>query len=122
MDSNRIEGSWNELKGKAKSKWGNLTDSELTQIGGKKDELMGRLQARYGYSKDKAKQEMESWLESLEQSSDTVLAQVTAVTDGARQVADNFTTAMQKSVEKNPAATLAMVAAVAFVIGAIWKA
>ena len=122
MDSNRIEGSWNELKGKAKSKWGNLTDSELTQIGGKKDELMGRLQARYGYSKDKAKQEMESWLESLEQSSDTVLAQVTAVTDGAKQVADNFTTAMQKSVEKNPTGTLAMVAAVAFVIGAIWKA
>ena len=121
MDSNRIEGSWNELKGKAKSKWGNLTDDELTQIGGKKDELLGHLQARYGYSKDKAKQEMESWLESLEQSSDTVMAQVTAAKDGAKQVADNFTTAMQKSVENNPAATLAMVAAVAFVIGAIWR-
>ncbi len=122
MDSNRIEGSWNELKGKAKSKWGNLTDSELTQIGGKKDELMGRLRARYGYSKDEAKQEMESWLESLEESSDTVMAQVTAAKDGAKQVADNITTAMQKSVENNPAATLAMVAAVAFVIGAIWRA
>ena len=121
MDSNRIEGSWEELKGKAKSKWGNLTDSELTQIGGKKDELLGRLQASYGYSKDKAKQEMESWLDSLDQSSDTVMAQVTAAKDGAKQVADNFTTAMQKSVENNPAATLAMVAAVAFVIGAIWK-
>ena len=121
MDSNRIEGSWNELKGKAKSKWGHLTDDELTQIGGKKDELLGRLQARYGYSKDKAKQEMESWLDSLEQSSDTVMAQVTAAKDGAKQVADNFTTAMQKSVENNPAATLAMVAAVAFVIGAIWR-
>ena len=64
---------------------------------------------------------MESWLESLEESSDTVMAQVTAAKDGAKQVADNFTTAMQKSVENNPAATLAMVAAVAFVIGAIWR-
>src|SRR5688572_8669005 len=40
MDSNRIEGSWSELKGKAKQQWGNLTDNELTQIGGKKDELI----------------------------------------------------------------------------------
>ncbi len=121
MDSNRIEGSWEELKGKAKSKWGNLTDNELTQIGGKKDELMGRLQARYGYSKDKAQQEIESWLESLGQSGDGVMAQVTAAKDGARQVADNFSTAMQKSLDKNPVATMAMLAAVAFVMGALWK-
>src|SRR5688572_27236141 len=76
MDTNRIEGSWSELKGKAKQQWGNLTDNELTQIGGKKDELIGRIQARYGYSKDKAKQEVESWLESMGQSGETVMAQV----------------------------------------------
>ena len=122
MDSNRIEGSWEQLKGRAKQQWGNLTDNELTQIGGKKDELMGRLQARYGYSKDKAKQEVESWLESVDQSGESVMAQVSAAKDGAKQVADNFRTAMQKSVENNPVATLAMVAAVAFVIGAIWRA
>ena len=121
MDSNRIEGSWSELKGKAKQQWGNLTDNELTQIGGKKDELIGRIQARYGYSNDKAKQEVESWLDSMGQSGETVMAQVAAARDGAKQVADNFSTAMQKSVEKNPIATLGMVAAVAFVIGAIWK-
>jgi uncharacterized protein YjbJ (UPF0337 family) len=121
MDSNRIEGSWEELKGKAKSRWGDLTDNELTQIGGKKDELIGRIQARYGYSKDKAKQEVESWLDSMGQSGESVMAQMTAAKDGAKQVADNFSTAMQKSVEKNPIATLGMVAAVAFVIGAIWK-
>lgn len=121
VDSNRIEGSWAELKGKAKQQWGNLTDNELTQIGGKKDELIGRIQARYGYSKDKAQQEVERWLESMGQSSETVMAQVAAARDGAKQVADNFTTAMQKSIDKNPIATLGMVAAVAFVIGAIWK-
>src|SRR5688572_10864926 len=121
MDSNRIEGSWAELKGKAKQQWGNLTDNELTQIGGQKDELIGRLQARYGYSKDKAKQEVESCLECMGQSDESVMAQVNAAKDIAKQVADNFSSAMQKSMEKNPAATLAMVAAVAFVIGAIWK-
>jgi uncharacterized protein YjbJ (UPF0337 family) len=122
MDSNRIEGSWAELKGKAKQQWGNLTESELTQIGGRKDELMGRLQARYGYTKDRAKQEVDSWLENIGQSGESVMAQMNAAKDGAKQVADNFTTAMQKSVENNPIATLAMVAAVSFVIGAIWRA
>jgi uncharacterized protein YjbJ (UPF0337 family) len=121
VDSNRIEGSWAELKGKAKQQWGNLTDSELTQIGGKKDELIGRIQARYGYSKDRAQQEVESWLESMGQSSENTMARMYAATDGAKQVADNFAAALQKSIDKNPTTTLAMVAAVAFVIGAIWK-
>ena len=52
---------------------------------------------------------------------DGVMAQVTAAKDGARQVADNFSTAMQKSLDKNPVATMAMLAAVAFVMGALWK-
>ena len=120
MDSNRIEGSWTELKGKAKQQWGNLNDNELTQIGGKMTFTRALLE-RYGYSKDKAKQEVEGWLESMGQSSETVMAHVNAAKDGAKQVADNFTTAMQKSMDKNPTATLAMVAAVAFVVGAIWK-
>jgi ElaB/YqjD/DUF883 family membrane-anchored ribosome-binding protein len=64
---------------------------------------------------------VESWLQSVGQSGESVMAQVNAAKDGAKQVADNFSSAMQKSVENNPIATLAMVAAVAFVIGAIWK-
>jgi hypothetical protein len=64
----------------------------------------------------------ESWLDSMGQSGETVMAQVAAARDGAKQVADNFTTAMQKSIDKNPIATLGMVAAVAFVLGAIWRA
>lgn len=49
------------------------------------------------------------------------MAQVAAAKDGAKMVADDFTTVMQKSVENNPAATLAMVASVAVAIGAIWR-
>ena len=125
MDSNRIEGSWEQLKGEAKQQWGNLTDNELTQIGGKKDELMGRLQARYGYSKDKGKQEVESWLESVGQSGESVMAQVSAAKDGAKQVADNFTSTVYASVCKaareQPLATLAGAVAVGFMAGALWK-
>ena len=42
MDWNRIEGSWKEFKGKAQTQWGQLTDDDLTSIGGKRDELLGK--------------------------------------------------------------------------------
>src|SRR4051794_33815551 len=49
MDWNRVEGNWKEVKGKVKEKWAKLTDDDLTEINGRRDQLEGRLQARYGY-------------------------------------------------------------------------
>jgi uncharacterized protein YjbJ (UPF0337 family) len=42
MDWNRIEGNWKEAKGKIKQKWGQLTDDDLTQVNGRRDQLEGR--------------------------------------------------------------------------------
>ncbi len=41
MDDLRFKGKWNQLKGKAKQQWGNLTDDDLTYVEGKEDELYG---------------------------------------------------------------------------------
>ena len=57
MDWNRVEGNWKEMKGKVKEKWGKLTDDDLTAINGKRDQLEGALQRRYGYAEDQAKQD-----------------------------------------------------------------
>jgi uncharacterized protein YjbJ (UPF0337 family) len=57
MDWNRVEGNWKEVKGKVKEKWAKLTDDDLTAIDGKRDQLEGRLQKRYGYAKDQARKE-----------------------------------------------------------------
>ena len=122
MDWNRIEGSWKEFKGKAKSQWGELTDDDLTQIEGRRDELIGKLQTRYGYNKDRARQEIERWLDSVDQASQGVVGQAAAVKDDVMQVADNFTSAFQKSLKNNPQATIAMVAVVGFILGAVWRA
>ena len=122
MDWNRIEGSWKEFKGKAKSQWGELTDDDLTQIEGRRDELIGKLQTRYGYNKDRARQEIERWLDSVDQASQGVVGQAAAVKDDVMQVADNFTSAFQKSLKDNPQATIAMVAVVGFILGAVWRA
>ncbi|WGM40243.1 CsbD family protein [Caulobacter sp. NIBR1757] len=57
----RIEGSWKQFTGKAKEQWGKLTDDDLTEIAGKRDQLAGKIQERYGYAKDKAEEEIRSF-------------------------------------------------------------
>ncbi len=52
MNSTVIKGNWNELKGKLKQKYGNLTDDDLIYSEGKEDEMLGRLQKKLGKSKD----------------------------------------------------------------------
>jgi uncharacterized protein YjbJ (UPF0337 family)/ElaB/YqjD/DUF883 family membrane-anchored ribosome-binding protein len=61
MDWNRIEGDWKRLKGNAKEQWGRLTDDDLAVINGRREQLEGKLQERYGYTKDRIKREIEDW-------------------------------------------------------------
>lgn len=61
MDWNRIEGNWKQFKGKAKEKWGDLTDDDLDKINGKRDQLEGIIQERYGIAKDQAKKDIDDW-------------------------------------------------------------
>jgi uncharacterized protein YjbJ (UPF0337 family) len=60
MNKLRIKGSWNELKGKLKQKYGQLTDDDLAFAEGKEDEFLGRLQTKLGKSKDELRREIES--------------------------------------------------------------
>jgi uncharacterized protein YjbJ (UPF0337 family) len=65
MDWNRVEGNWKEVKGKVKEKWAKLTDDDLTAINGQRDQLEGHLQKRYGYAKDQAKKDIDTWFSTL---------------------------------------------------------
>ena len=55
----QMKGSWNEIKGKLKQKYGQLTDDDLTFAEGKEDEFLGRLQKRLGRTKDQLRAEIE---------------------------------------------------------------
>ena len=55
----QMMGSWNEVKGKLKQKYGQLTDDDLMFADGKEDELLGRLQKRLGRTKDELRAEIE---------------------------------------------------------------
>ena len=59
MNKLQIKGSWNELKGKLKQQYGNLTDDDLVFSEGKEDELLGRLQKKLGKGKDEVRQMIE---------------------------------------------------------------
>lgn len=64
MNWDRVEGNWKQLKGKAREKWGKLTDNDFETIAGKKDQLVGRIQERYGISKDEAQQQADEWVKA----------------------------------------------------------
>ena len=59
MNRDVLEGNWKQMRGRIKEMWGKLTDDDLDTIDGKRDRLVGKLQERYGYAKDKAEQELD---------------------------------------------------------------
>jgi len=55
MDTNILKGSWDVVKGKVKEQWGKLTDDDLREIDGRKDHLIGKLEWKYGQTKEETK-------------------------------------------------------------------
>ena len=61
MNWDRIEGDWKQIKGKVKERWGKLTDDDLEVAAGKRDQLSGKIQSRYGIAKDEAEKQIDAW-------------------------------------------------------------
>ena len=61
MNEQTLKGDWMILKGKLKEKWGKLTDDDLDVALGKRDQLAGRIQERYGVAKDEAERQVDEW-------------------------------------------------------------
>jgi uncharacterized protein YjbJ (UPF0337 family) len=65
MNWDQIKGNWKQLSGKVKEKWGKLTDDDLTTAAGQREQLLGLLQKRYGYAKEKAEEELNHFTHTL---------------------------------------------------------
>ena len=61
MTTLNLKGTWNEVKGKLKQKYGQLTDDDLVFAEGKDDEMLGRLQQKLGKTKEEIRKEIEQW-------------------------------------------------------------
>lgn len=58
MNWDIIEGKWDQAKGAIKQKWGELTDDDITQMNGQRDKISGKLQEKYGWTKERAEREL----------------------------------------------------------------
>jgi uncharacterized protein YjbJ (UPF0337 family) len=65
MNWDRVEGNWKQFTGKVKEKWGKLTDDDLQVINGQQDQLVGRIQERYGVAKEEAQKQVKNWVGGL---------------------------------------------------------
>ena len=139
MDWNRVEGDWKRMKGKVKEQWGLLTDDDLTAIGGRKDQLEGKIQERYGYGKDQVRKEIDSWFsstalvandnaEELAAQIEAIRADIQSLTSTVSRVANKrLGQAQDKAVEavsnaedairENPVSAVAIAAGLGFLFG-----
>jgi uncharacterized protein YjbJ (UPF0337 family) len=62
MNWDTIEGQWKQFKGKAKQAWSKLTDDDIANLSGKRDQLSGKIQERYGIKKDEAERQIDEWI------------------------------------------------------------
>lgn len=66
MNWDSIEGNWKQYAGAVKERWGKLTDDDLATIAGKREQLEGKLQERYGYAKEKAHRELDKFAKEFD--------------------------------------------------------
>jgi uncharacterized protein YjbJ (UPF0337 family) len=62
MSWDRIEGNWKQFMGRVKARWGKLTDDDLTAVQGKREQLAGKIQERYGIAQDEANRQLDDWM------------------------------------------------------------
>jgi uncharacterized protein YjbJ (UPF0337 family) len=72
MNWDIIEGRWKQMKGSLKQQWGKLSDDDLQVMSGSKDQLVGRIQERYGCSKDEAQKQVDEWSRNLDRENEPV--------------------------------------------------
>ena len=68
MDWDQIEGAWKQFTGSGRERWGKLTEDDWKVIAGKKDQLVGRIQERYGVAKGEAEKQADEWSRALKES------------------------------------------------------
>ena len=61
MNTEQMKGQWMQVKGEIKKQWGKLTDDELDRIAGERDKLVGKLQEKYGITKEEAERQVKDF-------------------------------------------------------------
>lgn len=70
MNWDRIEGNWKQFKGAVKAQWGKLTDDQLAELSGQRDQLAGKIQEVYGLTRDEAETQLNAWQKAQQERED----------------------------------------------------
>ena len=70
MNREQMAGNWRVMRGKVKEQWGRLTNDDLDVIQGKHDQLVGKIQQRYGKQRDQVERDVDRWLDTVEPGAD----------------------------------------------------
>lgn len=65
MNWDQVKGKWAQVKGSARSKWGELTDDDIEKAAGEKDRMVGLIQEKYGIAKQEAEKQVDDWSSTL---------------------------------------------------------
>ena len=65
MNWEQVEGQWKQFSGQVKEPWAKFTDDDLKNLSGKKDDLLGKIQERYGVMKEEAEKQVDEWIHKL---------------------------------------------------------
>ena len=101
MNWDIVKGDWKQFRGKVQEQWGKLTDDDMHQIEGRRDQLLGKLQSRYGYEKQRAEDE----LSRFEQTCTSYSQEEDFVAGGARGSKSSMEGSMGSSRESNRGST-----------------
>jgi len=66
MNWDQFEGKWKQMKGSLKEKWNKFTDDDLDRIAGRREQLIGKIQERYGIAKEAAEKQADEWFHALD--------------------------------------------------------
>lgn len=61
----KVKGNWKQVKGSVRERWGKLTDDEVAEVKGDREQLAGKLQTKYGIAKEDANQQIDEWADNL---------------------------------------------------------
>ena len=70
MNSDQLKGKWKQMKGSVKERWGKLTDDDIDVIDGQHDQLIGKIQERYGVAREAAQKQVDEWNGNFARESD----------------------------------------------------
>jgi uncharacterized protein YjbJ (UPF0337 family) len=113
MTSDILSGNWKQLSGEIQKQWSKFTDEDLGKIGGYKDKLLGALQEKYGYAKNKAEEELEKFMEKHE-------IDLMDLKEKATKVVQEFPQQLEECVQENPFKSLLLAVGAGLVLGALF--